>query len=180
MAKYKRAIEKNIKKEKEVKEKKIKKLEEADEIKNEFRTFIKIIIGLLFIVALILLISYLQSDNSIFKDKSAKIQYTEILAGQTFNKKDNLYNVIFYDFTSDEGKALTTQLDELETTTIIYRVDLSNGFNKSVVGDKGNTSAASVAELKINGPTLIEIKSGDNNYYLEGINKITQYLSNLQ
>ena len=59
----------------------------------------------------------------------------------------------------------------------IYYVDMNNALNKSFVSDESNSSASSAEELKINGPTLINFADGKIVEYVEGKDRIIDYLS---
>ena len=58
----------------------------------------------------------------------------------------------------------------------IYYVDMSNALNKKFASDTGNSSATKADELKINGPTLIRFANNKIVEYVEGVEKIADYL----
>lgn len=161
----KRNIQKNIKKNKE------KKKNEYSE-KKELINLSKIIFSILIIAIFATMLFYIVSKNYTLKKSTANIDYDEIMAGQTFTKKDNEYYVLFYEFDNDND--LSDKINEKKS--VIYKVDLLNSFNKSILSETSNKSASKAEELKIAGPTIIKIKSGKNVEYIEGYDNIVKYL----
>lgn len=98
--------------------------------------------------------------------EKATIQYKEILYGSVFNRPEETYYVLFYDF-DDDNASYYDQLVE-STEKKIYKLNLGNGFNKDIISDMGNYNANSIEELKINGTTIMKIVSGKNVHYYEG------------
>ncbi len=161
----KRNIQKNIKKNKQ------KKKEEYPE-KKELITLSKIIFSILIIAILATMLFYIINKNYTLKNNTTDINYDEIMAGQTFNKNDNEYYVLFYEFDSDED--LSDKITDKKSA--IYQVNLLNNFNKSVLSETSNKEASKAEELKITGPTIIKIESGKNVEYIEGYDNIVKYL----
>ena len=169
MAKMKKAINKNTKKEKPL------KIKEEDQVKDQIITALKILVALLvFILVLVLITKFVNGD---FKSKKIKITYNDIIAGQTFNRKENTYYVVYYSFNSDTS--IQETIDALKTEAKVYKVNLDDGMNKDYMSEKGNSSASSVGELKINGVTLIKIEEGKNVEYIEGSSNVETYLKNM-
>ncbi len=168
------------------KRKRINKLGKKDkkqvnDIQNleQFDSLIKIfgVIVLIFFVfyAITVLIINNREKEKDEQDVIAFIQYDEILAGETFNKKDDSYYVLFYDFTADDAMVYDYAVDEykMEFDSIpLYTVDLSKGFNAPYTGEKSNKGVTTVTELSVSGPTLIKIEKGKNVLYKEGIAEI--------
>jgi flagellar basal body-associated protein FliL len=173
----------------ERRKKKIKR-EVIAEVENEgMPNFIKIsiIVILLFFIfyALTVMITggidkKQAANDSKNEDKTpTTIQYEEILAGETFNVKNNEYYVMFYSFEDKSSalyNALITNYKTKNVNAKIYKVNLDKGFNSIYVSDVGNPNATSVDELKINGPTLIKISNGKNVSYSEGKDAINATL----
>ena len=110
---------------------------------------------------------------------NAVIQYDEILAGSTFNMSDADYYVIFYDTTAlynGTYSTLVSDYNALASHKKIYSVDLHNGMNKSYISDVSNIAASDVSMLKVQRPTLIEIKDGKNILSVEGLTLIKTVL----
>lgn len=110
----------------------------------------------------------------------ADIQYQEILAGNSFSMNDDHYFVLYYDMSSDELKSAYTNMvstyEDKDEHFPIYTVDMSSTFNKQFVSDTSNPSVQSIDNLKISGPTLIEINQGRVSNYVEGIDTISDAL----
>lgn len=139
-----------------------------------------VIFVLMYFVTLLVLkrasLDYITKDN----DKTS-IQYSEILAGTSFLKKDSEYLVLFYDMSSDEKSTyenLYSDYKAKDEHLPIYYVDLSKSFNKSVLSDSSNKEAKNGEELKINGSTLIKFKDGSIDEYFEGEEEIKNYFNN--
>lgn len=153
-----------------------------DDIKKVIKCIVGVIIVFLVMYLLTLLILKDASTDYITQDdETTAIQYTEILAGTSFSKKENEYLVLFYNVEEDENSVygdLISDYQSKEDKIPIYYVDLSNAMNKSVVSDESNDSASSVEELKIKEPTLIKFSANSISEYIEGEEAISNYLNN--
>lgn len=120
------------------------------------------------------------STKNINTDEEVEIQYKEILVGTSFSMKDSSYLVVYYDTTDEENAStISSAISTYRTNnkdSHIYYVDMSNALNKSFVSEESNSSAGSASELKINGPTLINFSDGKIVEYVEGTEKIVDYL----
>lgn len=151
---------------------------------NEVKKVIKCVVIVLAIFALMYLLTVLvlkksSTDYITKEEESTTIQYSEILAGTVFNKKDNEYLVLFYDMDEDTDYTysnLVSDYEAKEEHLPIYYVDLSSALNKSVIADESNKDATSAEELKINGATLIKFTNNSISEYLEGEEAISNYL----
>lgn len=108
-----------------------------------------------------------------------EIQYDEILAGSSFNMRNDKYLVVYYDFTDTELSELTSTLNNYSYNGKyrFYTVDMSNGFNKQYASKKANKKPTSAEELEIDGPTLIKFEDGKVTRYIEGVDSIVDYLN---
>ena len=178
MAKQKKATKnvnknrKNIQTSKEV----LKNSYGNDEL-NKVIKCVAIVLAVFIVMYLItVLILKKSSTDYITKDEeSTSIQYSEILAGTSFNKKDSEYLVLFYDMDEDNTYAdLISNYEAKDEHLSIYYVDLSNALNKSVISEEeSNKEAKSVEELKINGATLIKFTNNSISEYIEGEESIS-------
>ena len=135
-----------------------------------------VLVAFYFITVAILDDSSSKSDNS---GKVTEIQYNEILVGTSFSMKESNYLVVYYDTTSDDNTEIATAISTYRSNnkdSKIYYVDMSNALNKKFVSDTGNSSATKADELKINGPTLIRFANDKIVEYVEGVEKIADYL----
>lgn len=178
MAKEKKASKKT--------HKNTKSIQTSRDVLNSYKTDTSSMVKCGIIVLIIFAIMYLLTTFIINKSKAdyitknndkTTIQYSEILSGQVFNRKDDEYLVLFYDYNNDT--AYTTLLSDYEAKdehTAIYYVDLGNRMNKNCVSNESNESATKSTELKVNGPTLIKFVNNQITDYIEGEESITNYL----
>lgn len=168
MSKSSKKIQKNIKNN-------ITKKKEEYPVKNQIMTLAKVITAILITSFIISVIVSLSNKTYTLEEEKETVQ-NEILAGQTFNRKDETYYVAFYEFNSDED--LESTISNIENQKI-YKVDLSNKMNQSIISDTSNKKATTIDELQINGPTLIKITNEKITDYIEGYDNITTYLNDL-
>lgn len=168
MSKSSKKIQKNIKNN-------ITKKKEEYPVKNQIMTLAKVITAILITSFIISVIVSLTNKTYTLEEEKEIVQ-NEILAGQTFNRKDETYYVAFYEFNSDED--LESTISNIENQKI-YKVDLSNKMNQSIISDTSNKKATTIDELQINGPTLIKITNEKITDYIEGYDNITTYLNDL-
>ena len=135
----------------------------------------KFLLGTMLVGGLTFGASSCSSKNKDSKEDETEIIYDEIIAGQTFTKKDELYYVAFYEYDSDED--LTESIKEKKNT--IYKVDLSKKINQNIKSESSNKNAQKSEELKISGPTLIKIEKNKNIEYIEGYDNIVNYLNEI-
>lgn len=173
-----KVIKKPIKKE-------TKKIEN-NKLDGEIISFIKIAIGVGLVVLVVFGATILMNKLGVFDEEYTKpergeiiISYEDATIGTIFNRPDTEYYVVFDNFTENPNQYLTSILfrySSIEDGLPIYRVDMSNGFNKKYSGEQGNPSAQKVEDVKINGVTLIKIVNGKNVKYIEGATNIENEL----
>ena len=105
-----------------------------------------------------------------------EISYTDILIGETFNRPDDEYLVLFDNFKDNTYDVYVKYLSEQYTALNVYYVDMGSLPNSKYASDTNNPNAKSVNELKINGVTLIKIKNGRISKYITGSDHIIEYL----
>lgn len=163
---------------------KIKKIIKVKEEESEMgmRTLI-----ITFAVMIVLSLgAYYLTEGMIEKKKSegenttiAEIDYNQILLGNIFDIKDKEYYVMVYDY---EDKQIEF-FDEIKQNYIntpqtkLYTSNLKEALNKTYISDISNPKAKTLNELKISQDTLIFIKDGKINKFLEGPNKIKEELN---
>jgi hypothetical protein len=166
--------------------KKTKRREESKRIEevvsNDTNLVDKLFIAggvLLFILAfygLTLYITGKNSDEVKEEKKEVEISREEIIVGRSLSMSKDDYYVLYYDDTN------STTYDEMikkYTKSIsLYKVNMSNGFNKKYVTDgESNKSPSKVSEFKINGPTLIKVSKNKVIEYVEGEEAIRTILN---
>lgn len=179
MAKKENTKEKNkkrITKGKEV----MKSLDKENNV--SFKKAITMLFIVILIVALVYFVAALIMGEISFKDdkKTTTIQYENILAGSTFKQHDTEYIVIYYDFEGKDASSIETAISTYKSTDsakALYKVDLSLKQNQAYTTEKNSNKKPNKAtDLKINGSTLIHIKDNKVNTYIEGKDKIKDYL----
>ena len=168
MSKIENKIKKNITKEKEMKEKLEKK---ENYSKKQVINLLKIIIAILLTVLVVCFIAKF-ANGDFKKDEEESVDYTNIVAGQTFTRSEDEYYVLFY-----EDEAILDKIGSVTDT--IYKVDLNSSLNKNIVSEEGNPKVEDAESLKINGTTIIKIEDGKNVSYIEGYDAVVDYLNEL-
>jgi len=187
MAKYKRNKAKETKSERKRRKSYAdsKQMNFTPEVKTAFWTALVVLL----VLGIFYLISIKASGGSFFKSKEKKdveIQYTEILAGTSFDMGENYY-VLYYDFENIDDEE-NSQLDEAKHNfesqsheTPLYTCDLNNSFNKPfVTTNEPNTNPYSAEDLLINGTTLIHFVNGQVENYIYGFNDVKTFLDSYQ
>lgn len=164
------------------------KIESSSSFNGEYKKIVIITLSVLAFLAAFyfITVAILNKDdnstkNDTNKDTEVEIQYKEILVGTSFSMKDSSYLVVYYNTTdkdnaSDISSAISTYRTNNKDSHIYY-VDMNNALNKNFVSGESNSSASSAEELKINGPTLINFADGKIVEYVEGKDRIIDYLS---
>lgn len=149
---------------------------------SESRKIVTCIVTVLLIFGIGYLVTNIILKNSVAdyitknNDKTT-LQYDEILSGQSFDKKDKEYLVVFFNTEEDTiYQTLISNYDAKDSHLPIYYVDLKNRMNQNCVSTESNKNATSSSELKINGPTLIKFTDNKISEYIEGEEAITNYL----
>lgn len=147
---------------------------------NVIKCVVIVLVILLVMYLLTVLILKKSSTDYISKeDEKTAIQYSEILAGTSFNKEDEEYLVLFYDTTADNASVYGNMISTYEAKDShlpIYYVNLANTMNKSINSSESNKDAKDASELKINQSTLIKFSNGGIVDYVEGQDSINEYL----
>jgi hypothetical protein len=129
------------------KEKKVMTIETNDESFShliKIGSIVIIVIAIFYGLTVFLTSKLDKSDNTDDSNKTnATIQYEEILAGETFNMNNNEYYVMFYDFEDPTASVYETIISNYKTShtdAIIYKVDLSKGFNQPYISETSNVN----------------------------------------
>ncbi len=137
------------------------------------------IFGIMYLITLLILkkssLDYISKEP-----EKTSIQYSEILVGTSFDKKDKEYLVLYYDRSSDDAgtyEGFYSDYKAKDEHLPIYYVDMSSTFNKQASSDSSNKDATSAEELKINGATLIRFVNNKIEDYFEGEEEIKNYFN---
>lgn len=147
---------------------------------NSYKNIIVTVIVVLVIAVLFYLLTiYIINKPDKVRVTEGSISYEQISAGSTFSMSDKKYLVIFYN--RDNSGDITTAVSNYKSkdkALPIYYVDYNDAINASVTSkDSSNPKATKASELKVKNPTLIEISNGSISQYIEGEEKVIDYLS---
>ncbi|MCI8394565.1 MAG: hypothetical protein HFH86_03680 [Bacilli bacterium] len=158
-------------------EKQINKLKYRTEEQQEMLHFV---IVLLIIVGIVLVVYFASKvfvmDKSLFQVayQDGKINSERAIVGTIFNRPNKEYYVLLYPESISKAvyysSLSTNYTSKQENALPLYHVDLDNELNKKYyVGSDGesNPKAKNVSELKFKTLTLIKIKNGKIDKYLE-------------
>lgn len=170
-----------IKEQKRLKQEK-KQVESLFQDDKEVYNVFKILLGVIIFIGLVfVLINIFNGNWGIFTKKNTKVEQVDssmVIAGTMFNKEeDNEYMVLAYDMNDEKYdfyKALTSDYYGSEN---LYFMDLSSGFNTSIIAEKTNISN-DLTKLKLSGPTLLIIKNDQITESFTDEKAITDYIMN--
>lgn len=173
-------------KKKKIDSKKLKKeIMGSDE--DQMQRMIKILVIVVLFIGLVWFIFALINGEIFTKKKEnekeeVEIQNDVILAGSTFNRSEDEYYVLLYDFEGANegtcGAIFTVYKDKGQGK--MYKVDLNDKMNSSVlVTDKGEVNTSSSSTLKVLDGTLIKVKGGKAIEVKSGIDELNAYKATL-
>lgn len=160
-----------------------KELDEGDSIQSKVIVVAVVIIFLALFYLLAIHITNKNANSNNNKKQDEVTDYSEIIAGNSFNRNENEYLVVYYDKGNEDLKSTidgyVTSYDVKDNSLTIYTVDMSKMFNADYSTlEETNKEPKNAEELKINGPTLIKFHKGVVEDYIEGIESINEYLQN--
>lgn len=112
-----------------------------------------------------------------------EIQYEQILMGSLLNQDESTYYVFAY--TEDDpmldiyNQYLESYKNSDNEPLNVYRVNLTEDFNKSYVADESYLEGDDVTKVKVTGTTLIRIKNDEIYKYYEGYEEISEKLKSM-
>ena len=135
---------------------------------------------LLFILAFYGLTLYITGKNSDDtteeKEKTVEISREEIIVGRSLSMRKDDYYVVYYD--DSNSSTYEEMVKNYNKSTPVYKVNMSNGFNKKYATDgESNKNPSKVSEFAINGPTLIKVSKNKVVEYVEGEEAIRTILN---
>lgn len=152
----------------------------------DIKGLIKIILGVLIVVGGVYFLTYKMDQKGKFGQKyevtktpQAVFTYEDLIVGTSLNRTDKEYYVIYEDFGNKNKVAINSIINgynKEEKHKIIYKVDMTKKENEVYKSNTSNKEATSVNDLKIKTPTLVLIKEGKINKYVEGLNNIKSEL----
>lgn len=155
---------------------------------NETTFIKKFLIILSVVVAMVLALYFVTKamvDNrNNFNDDvpvAGKINYNIISVGTLLNRPYDDYYVMVYNSEDSDAiyySAFITKYQQIKDAKKIYFCDLSNPVNSTFVAEDGksNPKATKIEDLKFGNVTLLYVKNGKINKYIEDINQIKTHL----
>lgn len=128
-----------------------------------------VVIGAMIGLFYLLTVGILKKQSKASRVSNTSIQYTEILAGESFTQNKKEYLVFFYnskDESAEENHELISKYREKEDALTLYTVDMNEGLNKNYRSEEDNYEAKDASELKISKTTVIHIKDGKVEEYI--------------
>ncbi|MCI8547557.1 MAG: hypothetical protein HFJ38_01570 [Bacilli bacterium] len=129
---------------------------------NNFKGPIIIVVIVFLIIALFYLLTvFILNKKEFVVNENVSIQYSKIIAGESFDKKDKDYIVFYYPLSEHSDYTdIVSRYREKENHLPLYVVDLSEGINKSIVSDEENISVDRIQDLRIKDSAIIRFKDG--------------------
>lgn len=154
----------------------------------DYMRVIKISIGVLLVFAIVLVVSKIAMGEISFgkKDKDKEetniVDYQEILAGETFNRKRDNYYVFFYSFTDDNASYYQSLINSYKTkdsSAVFYTVDLDKKLNKQyLVSDDDEINPRDIDSLEVKNPTILKISDSKAVDVIAGKDDINSFFGN--
>lgn len=157
-------------------------------IKTEEQQEIKKFVIITLVLVLVIFGIYLLTDK--FVDKSdysntipGSINYNKASIGTMLNRNEADYYVMIFDSKKSEAtyySSIVTKYQNNENAKKVYFVDLNNKINAKYYNvnddNKSNPKAKNIKELDLADVTLIQVKDGKINLYVEKIDEIANIL----
>lgn len=136
---------------------------------NEALKIVKILVGIILFLVIFYLLAMIMTGEIKFGNKAKTeeetvIQYDEILAGQSLNRMDDEYYVLYYNFSEKLSSTYVAYRDAYTQALKgipMYMVDLENGFNTKYLLKEGEEKVElpeEIDQLKVKNPTILKIK----------------------
>lgn len=170
---------------------KIKKPQKMEPLKTEeSQTVKRFIVVLIIVIACVVGIYFftrafiskdLFNNNDTEETTEVSFNYDITILGSTFNRPYSEYYVIAYKSSDQQASTLSTVINNYissENALKLYYADLDDYMNSSFYDPENvNSKATKASELRVGDYTLIKIKDGVIDSYIEGVDNITEELS---
>ena len=153
------------------------------EEQKEVYSFIKILVGLIVILAILYLLTVFvfNKEEPIKRtNKKGSIEYSQVVVGTIFKTLDPEYYVLAFDSEDVTNSYIlnkATNYKSKNNALPLYTLDLSSEFNKNYVGKESNYEESSVDNLVFKGTTLIKIKDKKIVKFIENVEEIDKELN---
>ena len=144
------------------------------EVLNVFKIALGVI---LFLGLAFVFVNIFNGNWNLFNKKNIKTESIDskmVIAGTMFNKSEDEYLVLAYDLSNDNEIIYSYLSDNYKNPEKIYILDLSSGFNTSIIGNETIISN-DLEKLKLSGPTLLVIKKDNIISSYKGEDEIIKY-----
>ncbi len=174
-------------KKKKIDSKKLKKEIMGGSDEDQMKKMIKILLIVVLFIGLVWFVFAIINGEIFGKKKSKETEEVEIqndiiLAGSVFNRSEEEYYVLLYDFDgANKGTcgAIFTVYNDKDALKM-FKVDLGDKMNSNVlVTDAGAVNYSNSADLKVLDATLIKVKDGKAIEFISGIDELKAYKSTL-
>ena len=143
---------------------------------------IKVVVGAIIFFGLMYLLALGLGKLGLFEagytapqgDTTTDYEYIPI--GTVFNRSESEYFVLFDDYSTKISYDVYIETLANNSKTKVYKVDMGKKANAKYKGEKANPKATRAEDLSINGITLIKITNGKIRDYVQGSDKIEEYL----
>jgi len=157
---------------------------------NEVLKIVKILIAVVLFLVVFYFLAMIMTGEIKFGNKkkeevATKIQYDEILAGETFNKNEEEYYVFYFNFSEKISSNYLTYREEYLKKSEhfpMYMVDLEKGFNTSYIRnneEEREEYPESIGNLKVTSPTIVKVKDKKVVERMEGKDEVKEFLKNI-
>lgn len=163
----------------------------VEKIKTSYPTEVGSIVKITIIVLLVLILVYLftalitgkiKLGNKDDNNSEVTIQYEEILAGESFNQREEEYLVLFYDFTATDASVYSNLLTNYKSTNgsiKYYTVNMASGMNQLYKTEEASVLDVSKASLlKVKDVALIRFVNQQVANYYDGSDAVQAYFNN--
>lgn len=156
----------------------------------DYMRVIKISVGVLIALALVYFgTAILSGEIKLKKEKKEKtvttISYSEIMAGETFNRSPIDYYVFFYktsDTYNDYYKELVKSYNYKTESLPFYFVDLDDKVNEEYLIADDDTNEygkpSNISDLKVKDPTIIRIRNKQVFEFVTGRDEVLNFFNN--
>ena len=156
----------------------------------DYMRVIKITIGVLITLALVYFGTAIMSGELKLKkekkeEKVTTVSYSNILAGETFNRSPIDYYVFFYqssDNFADYYKQLISNYNYRTDSLPFYYVDLDDKLNKEYLISEDDTNTygtpTNISDLKVENPTIIRIRNKQVFDFIKGKDAVLKFFNN--
>ena len=173
-------------KKKKIDSKKLKKEIMGGSDEEQMQRLIKILLIVVLFIGLVWFVFAIINGEIFGKKKAEKeeveIQNDVILAGSTFNRSEDEYYVLLYDFEGANSGTCSAifNIYKDKSEVKMFKVDLNDKMNANVlVTDSGEVNTSSSANLKVLDATLIKVKDGKAVEVKSGISELNEFKSTL-